>query len=155
MAFRVKDDFQVGRPMSQVSTAWFNAVGRFINKIAGGFGITTKKSDSGKLEISLNRETLRAEIDNAMQGKRISKKAGTPVDCTDDPNVLDANGATIEWTVGGKNGFELDCYCKIASQTATSNYSVYQRCRLTFSRDGLLVKGKLLADRVRIQAKNA
>lgn len=155
MAFRVKDDFQAGRPMSQVPTAWFNAVGHFINWIVGGFGINTNKSDSGKMEISLDRDVLRAEIDNAMQGKRISKEAGTPVDCTDDPNVLDANGATIEWTVGGKNGFELDCYCKISSQTSTSNYSVFQRCTLTFSKDGLLVSGKLLPDRIRIQAKNA
>nr|DAI07995.1 MAG TPA: hypothetical protein [Caudoviricetes sp.] len=155
MAFRVKDDFQAGRPMSQVPTAWFNAVGHFINWIVGGFGIKTNKSDSGKMEISLDRDVLRAEIDNAMQGKRISKEAGTPVDCTDDPNVLDANGATIEWTVGGKNGFELDCYCKISSQTSTSNYSVFQRCTLTFSKDGLLVSGKLLPDRIRIQAKNA
>lgn len=155
MAFRVKDDFQAGRPMSQVPTAWFNAVGHFINWIVGGFGIKTNKSDSGKMEISLDRDVLRAEIDNAMQGKRISKEAGTPVDCTDDPNVLDANGATIEWTVGGKNGFELDCYCKISPQTSTSNYSVFQRCTLTFSKDGLLVSGKLLPDRIRIQAKNA
>lgn len=155
MAFRVKDDFQAGRPMSQVPTAWFNAVGHFINWIVGGFGIKTNKSDSGKMEISLDRDVLRAEIDNAMQGKRISKEVGTPVDCTDDPNVLDANGATIEWTVGGKNGFELDCYCKISSQTSTSNYSVFQRCTLTFSKDGLLVSGKLLPDRIRIQAKNA
>lgn len=155
MAFRVKDDFQAGRPMSQVPTAWFNAVGHFINWIVGGFGIKTNKSDSGKMEISLDRDVLRAEIDNAMQGKRISKEAGTPVDCTDDPNVLDANGATIEWTAGGKNGFELDCYCKISSQTSTSNYSVFQRCTLTFSKDGLLVSGKLLPDRIRIQAKNA
>ena len=155
MAFHVKDDFQAGRPMSQVSAAWFNAIGHFVNWMTGGFGITTKKSNSGKMEISLNREVLRAEIDNAMRGKRISKEAGTPDDCTDSPNVLDTNGSTHTWTAGGLNGLMLDCYCKIAPQTATSNYSVYQRCRLTFSKDGLLVKGELLADRVRIQAKNA
>lgn len=149
MAFRVKDDFQAGRPMSQVSAAWFNAVGHFINWITGGFGITTKKSNSGKMEISLNRETLRAEIDNAMQGKRISKKAGTPVDKSDSPEALDTQGESWTWTTGGANGLTLDAYYKIG---ASGSYHLFQRCRLTISRDGLIAKAEGLPDRIRVRA---
>ena len=73
----------------------------------------------------------------------------------DNPDVLDTTGGTWSWVADGSSGLELDCYCKIAPQTSSSNYTVLQRCRLTFSKDGLLVAGELLSDRIRIQAKNA
>lgn len=153
--FHVKDDFRAGGPISQVPASWFNAVGHFLNGLVGGFGISTKKSDSGRSTISLDKEVLQQEIDNVLDGLKISKDPGTPDDGTDSPNVLDVNGDEWDWKAGGENGLELDCYCKISPQTSTSNYSVFQRCTLTFSKDGLLVSGKLLPDRIRIQAKNA
>ncbi len=147
MSFHVKDDFKARSPISQVPASWFNAIARFVNNLVGGVGIRIIKNDSGRSVVSLDEELL--------AGLRVKKDIGTPIDCTDTPKVLDTDGATIEWTAGGANGFVFDGYCKIAPQTATSNYTVYQRCRMTFSRDGLLVKGQLLADRVRIQARNA
>lgn len=76
------------------------------------------------------------------------------VDFTDSPLVLDANGSTLTWTAGGANGLKLDCYCKIAPQTVMSSYSVLQRCRLTFSTNGVLTHAELLPERVRIRAEN-
>ena len=155
MSFHIKDDFKAGAPISQVPASWFNAVGKFLNGLVGGFGAKVNKNESGRSTVSIDKQVLQTEIDNITNTLKLSKESGTPDDCTDSPNVLDANGSTLTWTAGGANGFKLDCYCKIAPQTVTSSYSVYQRCRLTFSKDGLLAKGELLADRVRIQAKNA
>ena len=68
MSFHVKDDFRTGRPVSQVPASWFNAVGSFINNLIGGFGISVKKSESGNSVVSIDKEILQAEIDNAMDG---------------------------------------------------------------------------------------
>ena len=76
-------------------------------------------------------------------------------DFTDSPPVFDTNGSTASWTAGGSAGLALDCYCKVAPQTASSNYTVLQRATLTISKDGLIVKCQLLGERTRIQAKNA
>lgn len=153
-AFHIKDDFKAGGPVSQVPASWFNAVGHFLNGLIGGFGITTKKSDSGNSTISLNKEVLQQEVDNVVNSLRISKDPVTPEDGTDSPEVLDTTGSTWSWVADGSAGLELDCYCKIAPQASGSNYTVLQRCRLTYSKDGLLVAGELLPDRIRIQAKN-
>lgn len=156
MSFHVKDDFSPGRPVSQVPASWFNAIGRFVNTLVGGFGIGAAKSDSGKTVIGLKRDVLQQEIENATQNLRISKDAGTPEDATDEPiGVIDQNGAEVSWTAGGAGGLKLECYCLLAPQVAGSSYSTFQRCVLTFSKDGLLVSGHLLPDRIRIQAKNA
>ena len=154
-AFHIKDDFKAGGPCSQVPASWFNAVGHFLNGLVGGFGIKTRKSDSGRSTVSLDKEVLQQEIDNVLDSMRISKDPETPLDGTDNPDVLDTTGGTWSWVADGSSGLELDCYCKIAPQTSSSNYTVLQRCRLTFSKDGLLVAGELLSDRIRIQAKNA
>ena len=77
------------------------------------------------------------------------------VDMKDSPSTIQGDGATGTWTAGGEHGLYLDCYCKVAPQTASSNYTVLQRARLTISSDGLVVKAELLGERTRIQAKNA
>lgn len=151
MAFHVKDDFQAKRPISQVSAAWFNAVGGFINRIVGGFGISTKKSDSGKMEISLNRETLKAEIDNAMQGKLISKDTGTPEDKSDtNPDDIIDDENVWTWIAGGKNGLTITPYCVIKQEEYGWHY--FGRFELKYSKDGLLVAAKSLSGRKEIQA---
>jgi len=84
-------------------------------------------------------------------------------DFTDSPTVYVPTGnATVdpaladdEWTACGANGLELDCYFHIQPQESGSNFSIFQRCRLKFSRVGLLVSAKKMDDAVRIQAKNA
>lgn len=147
----LKDDFAVGRPISQVPAAWFNAVAKFVNGLTAGGGIRINR-DGGALmrtEVSLDPDGARTIVGAP------SAAAGTPDDRSDAPTVLDENGDTWSWTPGGDNGLTLDCYCKIAPQVVGSVYSVFQRCRLTFSKGGLLAKAELLAGRVRIQAKNA
>ncbi len=156
MSFHIRDDFKAGAPVSQVPASWFNAVGGFINRIVGGFGIRTPRSDSGKMEIALDKEVLQREIDNAVANIRVSKDPGSsPIDMTDSPAVLDTAGASATWEPGTANGLNIDCYCKIAPQSSGAVYTVYQRTRLSFSKDGLLVKAQLLSDRIRVQAKNA
>lgn len=149
MAFHLKDDFRTGAPISQVPAGWFNSVAKFLNGLVGGFGVRTEKSDSGTSTISLDRTVLLCEIDNAVQGLRLSKDAGTPDDRTDSPDVLDDGGESWTWTAGGGNGLELDAYCRIGASGA---YHLFQRCRLTFSRDGILVRAEGLADRTRVRA---
>ena len=144
MSFHVQDNFKPGAPISQVPASWFNKVAAFLNGLVPGRGINFNKQATGAIAIELKDDF-----------KPISKAVGTPVDGKDDPVVLDTNGSTWEWSAGGANGLELDCYCKLAPQVSGSSYSVYQRVRLKFSRDGLLVHGELLSDRIRIQAKNA
>ena len=156
MSFHIKDDFKAGAPVSQVPASWFNTVAKFLNGLVGGFGIKTNKKESERSTIALDEAVLRAEIDNVVDGLCLSRDQGdSPTDGTDTPIAVDAAGGTWEWTSGGLNGLDLDCYCLIAPQASGSNYSVFQRARLSFSKDGLLVHGELLPDRIRIQAKNA
>ena len=73
-------------------------------------------------------------------------------DFTDTPPTFDVKGTNLLWTANGDNGMVLDCYCKIAPQTPKSFYSVFQRCRLSFSKLGTLDRAAFLPERVRIQA---
>lgn len=149
MSFHIKDDFKAGAPISQVPASWFNAVGRFLNGLVGGFGAKVDKHESGRSTVSLDREVLQQEIDNATQGMRTSKETGTPEDKTDAPEVFDNGGDSWTWTAGGVNGLELDAYYKIG---ASGSYHLFQRCRLTMSRDGLVVKAEGMPDRIRVRA---
>lgn len=81
-----------------------------------------------------------------------SADIGTPADCTDIPPVWSNDLRHVEWALGGENGFMFDCYCKIMPMAPASCYSKLQRCRLTFSKDGLLVKSELLPEAVRLRA---
>lgn len=80
MAELLKDDFSPKRPITQVPTAWFNRVGKILNGIVQGLGISIKKegTDTAGWEIGLDVETAR-------------KALGVPNIC---PNkvVKDANG---------------------------------------------------------------
>ena len=147
--FHVKDDFSAGAPISQVPAGWFNAVAKFLNGLVGGFGIETKKSDSGNSTIALKKEVLQQEIDNITKNLRISKDAGTPADKTDSPTVEDQTGSSWTWTAKGNDGLELDAYYKIGD---SGSYHFFQRARLTFSKDGLMVKAEGLPDRIRVRA---
>ena len=130
MSFHIKDDFKAGGPVSQVPASWFNAVAKFLNGLIGGFGIETKKSESGTSTIVLKKDVLQQEIDNITQNLRISNDAGTPGDHTDAPEVLDTDGDEWTWTAGGANGIKLDAYYQIG---VSGSYHLFQRCRLTIS----------------------
>lgn len=149
MSFHIKDDFQAGRPMSQVPASWFNSVGKFLNGLVGGFGIETKKSNSGSSTIALNKTTLQAEIDNAVANLRISKDVGTPNDHTDDNADDDLDGNTWTWTAGGENGLEMDVYCRTDEE---QGWHYLSRARLTISKGGLIIKVEGLEGRREIQS---
>lgn len=91
--------------------------------------------------------TCKKSCQNAVPSANI----GTSIDCTDTPPVWSNDLQHVEWSHGGENGLVLDCYCKIAPLVSGSSYSKLQRCRLTFSKDGLLVKSELLPESVRLR----
>lgn len=140
--FHVTENFPAGGPITQVPVSWFNKVAHFLNNLIGD-GATVDKGDPPVIRVN-----------TAAIVKKLSE-VGTPVDGKDSPNVLDTNGASWTWQAGGDNGLELDCYCRIAPQQSGSAYSVFQRVRMTFSKSGLLVSAELLADRIRLQSRNA
>ena len=149
MSFHIKDDFKAGAPISQVPASWFNAVGKFLNGLVGGFGIDTKKSESNRSTISLNTQALQKEIDNTVEALRISKNDGTPDDHTDDNLDDDLDGDTWTWTAGGANGLKIDVYCRTDEE---QGWHYLNRAQLTISRDGLIIKAEGQEGRKEIEA---
>ena len=149
MSFHVKDDFKAGAPISQVPASWFNSVAKFLNGLVGGFGVKTDKHESGRSTVSLDKQVLQQEIDNVLDGLKVSKDAGTPDDHTDNEPDDDYDGDTWTWTAGGKSGLELDVYCKTEKE---DGWHYLSRAQLTFSKGGLLIKAKGLDGRREIEA---
>lgn len=149
MSFHIKDDFKPGAPISQVPANWFNTVAKFLNGLVGGFGVKADKNEGGVSTMSLDRQVLQQEIENAMNAPKVSKDTGTPDDKTDSPEVLDTSGDSWTWTANGKDGLKLDAYYRIGT---SGSYHLFQRCRLTISKDGLVVSAEGLPDRIRIRA---
>ena len=129
----------------QIPLHWFREADRKLNIFGDGKLIRVERNNPDGTLITADPDAFGIP----------SSETGTPKDGTDSPAVLDAIGASWAWTAGGNDGLTLDVYCKIAPQVSGSSYSVLQRCRLTFSKDGLLVSAQLLSDRIRIQARNA
>ncbi len=109
--------------------------------------------------LAVNQNWLKDTVNDLLtQIHSPSSETGTPTDGTDTvATVLDTEGDTWTWEKSdeNENGLNLDVYCKVSPQVAGSIYSIFRRCRLTFSKAGLLVKAELLADRIRIKAANA
>ena len=135
--FHVRDDFRAGDPVSAVGASWFNKVGAFLNGLVGGKGVRINKNERGLSTIEL-------------EDPPPSKETGAPADRTDAPTETDQLGGTWTWTAGGADGLTLDCYCAI--DRLSSGYHLFRRCRLTFSKDGLLVKAEGLPGRVTVRA---
>lgn len=141
----------------QIPLAWFRAVNAFCFGSYGGNLIRITRGKDGAASFDVDENELAQLIP---QAQTISREIGTPTDATNDngsisTNVFDTTGDTLSWAAGGANGLMLDCYCRLNPQTAGGNYSVFQRCRLTFSKDGLLVSGVLMSDRIRIRTANS
>ena len=144
----IKDDFKKG-VVSQVPASWFNSVASFINNLVAGWAISLNKTETLST-IAVDPTAISDLIPS-------SKKGDSPTDGTDTvATVLDTEGDTWTWekSTDNENGLNLDVYCKVSPQVAGSTYSIFRRCRLTFSKDGLLIKAELLADRIRIKATN-
>ena len=135
----------------QIPLAWFRAVNAFCFGSYGGNLIRITRGKDGAASFDVDENELAQYI------PVISREIGTPTDATAamPTGVIDMSGAELSWTAGGTNGLKLECYCLLAPQVAGSSYSTFQRCVLTFSKDGLLVQGHLLPERIRLQAKNA
>lgn len=129
----------------QIPLSWFRDADRRLNIFGDGNIVRVDRNNPDGTLITIDKNALGVP----------SSETGTVTDGTDSPAVLDTNGSTWTWAAGGDDGLMLDAYCKIAPQVSGSSYSVFQRCQLTFSKDGLLVSAQLLSDRVRIQARNA
>lgn len=147
----LKDDFRPRAPITQVPASWFNAVAKFVNGLVpgGGIDIARNGTDTMQTQVSLEPESAREIL-----GVPSRLIGGEQEDFTDSPTMLDSAGTAGEWTFDGEKGLTLDCYCKFGPQADGSAYSVFQRCRLTFSTGGLLTKAELLADRIRVMARN-
>lgn len=133
--FHVRDDFMAGEPVSAVGAAWFNKVGAFLNGLVGGKGVRVNKNERGLSTIELEEPTP-------------SKETGEPEDKSDTDEDDDTNGEEWTWNAGGENGLTLDCYCRAE---LSDGWHYLHRARLTFSKDGLLVKAEGLPGRRRIE----
>lgn len=96
MSFHIKDDFKVGAPVSQVPVGWFNSVAKFLNGLIGGFGIKTKKSESGESVISLDKAVLDAELENMSSKLKSVTPAADPTD-----------GVTADQTISGDETWNM------------------------------------------------
>lgn len=150
MSFHVKDDFKAGAPISQVPASWFNAVGKFINGLVGGFGAKVKKNENGRSTVSIDKQVLQQEIDNITNTLKLSKEMGeSPLDKTDTGTDDDTDGETWTWKSGGANGLKMDAYFCIVEE---EGWHYFQRVRLDISKDGLIVKAEALDGRREIEA---
>lgn len=130
----------------QIPLRWFRDVDRRSRIITDGKFIRADRNNADGTVLEFDEDAITGIPSN---------ETGSPTNMKDSPAVFDTAGATASWAAGGANGLSLDCYCKIAQQTSGSNYSVFQRARMDFSKDGLLVSAAVLGERIRIQAKNA
>jgi len=135
--FHVKDDFRAGAPVTQVGVGWFNKVGSLLNNLVGGRGVRVVKNENGPSYV---------ELEGA--GAVPSSDAGEPMDGTDAGADDDEAGDTWSWAAGGADGLKLDAYCEAEE---SDGWHYLRRCRLTFSKDGLLVAAEKLAGRREVQ----
>lgn len=150
MSFHIKDDFKAGAPISQVPASWFNAVGKFLNGLVGGFGAKVNKHESGRSIVSIDKQVLQQEIDNITNTLKVSKEMGeSPLDKTDTEADDDTDGDTWTWKSGGANGLKMDAYFCIVEE---EGWHYFQRVRLDISKDGLIVKAEALDGRREIEA---
>ena len=150
MSFHIKDDFKAGAPISQVPASWFNAVGKFINGLVGGFGAKVKKHENGRSTVSIDKQVLQQEIDNITNALKLSKDMGTaPLDKTDTGADDDTDGDAWTWKSGGANGLKMDAYFCIVEE---DGWHYFQRVRLDISKDGLIVRAEALNGRREIEA---
>ena len=102
MAFRVKDDFKAGAPISQVPASWFNSVAKFLNNLVGGFGIRVHKQVANRPVVELDLEKIK---DLVLAGSEESNAVnfGTEVNTLgSDAITADRSGYdTSHWDLNG------------------------------------------------------
>ena len=75
-------------------------------------------------------------------------ESGLGIPSNDQEADDDTDGDTWVWESGGKNGLMFDCYCRAEED---GNWHYLSRARLTFSKDGLLVRAEGLEGRREIE----
>jgi len=131
------------------SVSEYNKIVAFINNFCQGFGIKIQRPDNPTPDIpviiSLDPDVLP------------SADCGEKASYTDDLSSPVVNGdlpaaSLWTWQAGGDNGFDLDLYCLVTKPAQSSTYHDLRRCRLTVSKDGLVVKAAMMPDGLRIKA---
>lgn len=111
MAGLLRDDFSPKRPITQVPTAWFNAVAKILNGITAGVGININKNgtDTAGWEFELDLEFARKYLG-------IEGGGGKPTDLTHE-DITDWDDATADFLTQG----DLDGYATEADVDAVSD----------------------------------
>lgn len=158
-AFHVKDDFKAGGPISQVPASWFNKVASLLNNLLGIKGISLVKNERGVATVGIDEEKimevkpladLKSDVEDLQNDVGDLQNAVPSADATSTTNKRDTNtdddtGATgWTWNRHGSKGLSFDAYTLVE---ADGNYHWFSRVRLTFSKDGLLVKAQGLTGR--------
>lgn len=142
MSFHVKDNFKPGTPVSAVGADWFNKVGGFLNALSGGLGIRIFKPRNPSSAVPAAIE-VEPDVLKEIMAVPSSEQGDSPMQQKETGDFDDAGGTVFTWTPGD-NGLVLDCYIKM---TLYDGAYFAQPCRLTFSKDGLLLKAQGLANR--------
>ena len=113
MAGLLRDDFSPKRPITQVPTAWFNAVAKILNGITAGPGININKNgtDTAGWEFELDLEFARKYLGIEGGGGGV-----TPKDLTHN-DITDWDAATADFLTQG----DLDGYATKADVDAVSD----------------------------------
>lgn len=144
----------IKNPFSKRARAALNACARFCNNLCMGFGISLKPTNGG-VSVGIDERMLNAWLSDVGAEQKDFKDTTAVVFSPTGTASINPELEEKEWRSGGMEGLEIDCYFHIQPQTSTSSYSIFQRCRLKFSRRGLLVEAKMIGEAIRIQAKNA
>lgn len=135
----MKIDWESVTHIFQIPLRWFREIDRRSRIIPDGNIINADVNNPDGTVLSIDKDAL--EIP--------SVETGTAANHTDSPEVYDSTGSSWTWAAGGSDGLTFDAYYIVET---SGSYHMLQRCRLTISKDGLVVAAQGLADRVRIRA---
>lgn len=122
----------------QLPLRWFREIDRRSWLITDGVTLEVDRNRPEGTELRINKSGLGIP----------DKDVGTAEDKTDQEVDDDTDGDTWVWESGGENGLMFDCYCKTKED---GNWHYLSRARLTYSKDGLLVRAEGLAGRREIE----
>lgn len=122
----------------QLPLRWFQEVDRRSWLITDGVTLEVDRNNPEGTELKINKEGLGIP----------DKDAGTPDDHSDTNADDDQDGSTWTWTPGN-NGLVITPYCEIEED---GGWHYFGKVKLTYSKDGLLVKAEKLAGRKWVKA---
>ena len=135
----MKIDWESVTHIFQIPLRWFREIDRRSRIIPDGNTLRADTNNAEGTVLSIDKDALAIP----------SAETGTAANHTDSPEVYDSSGASWTWAKGGSDGFSIDAYYIVET---SGSYHMLQRCRLTVSKDGLIVAAQGLSDRIRIKA---